>query len=780
MAVSDWAVISGGAAFIAFVAWFFFGASAARRSGSPPAAALEQAEFAIGGTHCPSCMLAVEKVLRRENGVADVAANFDTKLARVTYDPAAVTPERIASAVAKLGYTARKVTAHAGQQDVSEEQTQAEIRDLRARLIVSAVLSAPVVWLGMSHPPAHSPASALAQFALASGVLFYGGSRIYRSAWGAVLNRTSDMNVLIAVGTLAAYAFSAAAAFLPGLFRRCGVEPHLFYETAAVIVTLILFGKLLEARARSHTSDSVRKLLAMQPKTARVLRGGAEVEIPVEEVKAGDLVAVRPGERIPVDGIVRQGTSAVDESMISGESLPVDKKPGDKVIGATVNSTGAFTFEATQVGPDTVLAQIVWLMRQAQAAKAPVQRLADKVAAVFVPVVICIAAAAFVVWFVFGPQPSLSLALTASVAVLIIACPCALGLATPAAVTVGTGRGAELGILIRRPEVLETSGRLTAVVLDKTGTVTEGRPAVTDLRPVNGIDGSELLRLAASAEKASEHPLGQAVVRAAVERGIELDEPQNFEAVPGGGVRAQAGPGTVLVGTSKLLNQNSVKTDVLASIAGELARDGKTALYVAVNGEPAGVIAVSDTLKPGSARAVRRLKSLGLAVIMITGDNRHTAAAVARETGVDDFLAEVLPAEKAAKVAALQDAGHVVAMVGDGINDAPALAQADIGIALGSGTDVAIETSDITLVGGDLNGVPAAVELSRATVRTIKQNLFFAFIYNVLGIPIAAGVLYPITGTLLNPMIASAAMAASSVSVVSNALRLRRFSASRA
>jgi Cu+-exporting ATPase len=715
-------------------------------------------------------MISIEKVLRRTEGISDVTTNFDAKLASVTYDPSTVSTNKIAAQVAKLGYTAEPAVEESSLNDSADED---EVRDLTKRLAISAALTIPVVVLGMLH--VGGTPSRLVQFVLTSIVLFYGGWRIYKSAVGALTNRAGDMNVLIAIGTFAAYVYSAAATFFPSVFRAYGVEPHVYYETAAVIITLILTGKMLEARARSHTSDSIRKLISLRPKTARVLRDGSEVEVPVESLQVGDLVTVRPGERIPVDGIVRDGASAVDESMISGESVPLDKKPGDQVIGATINKTGSFNFEVTQVGANTVLAEIVRLMRQARATKVPIQRLADTVASYFVPVVICVAVAAFVVWFIAGPAPSITFALTTFVAVLIIACPCALGLATPAAVAVGTGRGAEAGILIRNPEALEVAGKLTTVLLDKTGTITEGKPALTDVVPAGGFDRDTLLRLAAAAEKPSEHPIGQAVVTAAERDALPLASAAGFEAFAGGGVKAQVESRTVLIGTDKLLTANSVDVSSLRSAADELMAHGKTVLFVAIDAGPAGVLAVADKAKPSSAQAVARLKSLGLEVVMITGDNPSSAQAVAREVGIDEVLAGVLPADKSAKVAELQSAGRTVAMVGDGINDAPALAQADLGIAIGSGTDIAIESSDITLISGDLRAAAASVELSRATMRTIKQNLFFAFVYNTLGIPIAAGVLYPVTGVLLSPMIASAAMAASSVSVVTNALRLRGF-----
>jgi len=550
-----------------------------------------------------------------------------------------------------------------------------------------------------------------------------------------------------------------------------------YFDTAAVIIVLILLGRLLEALAKGRTSEAIRKLVGLQAKTARVIRDGREQDIPVEEVRIGDLVLVRPGEKVPVDGVIREGYSAVDESMITGESLPVEKRKGDPVIGATLNKTGAFRFEATKVGKDTVLAQIIRLVEEAQGSKAPIQRLADRVAGVFVPIVIAIAIATFLVWWWLGPAPAALFGLLSFVAVLIIACPCALGLATPTAIMVGTGKGAEHGILIRGGEILEAAHRLTAVVFDKTGTLTEGRPSVTDLVARDGLTEAGLLSLAASLEKGSEHPLGEAIVREAEGRGLALSAADAFEAVPGRGVRGAVAGRKVLLGNERMLAEEGIAPGTLAAEAERLAAAGKTPMFVVVEGRASGIIAVADTLKAGSREAVERLHRLGLQVVMLTGDNRRTAEAIARSVGIDRVKAEVLPEDKVAVVKELQAEGQVVAMVGDGINDAPALAASDIGIAMGTGTDVAMEAADITLVKGDLRGVVTSIELSRRTLRTIKQNLFWAFIYNILGIPVAAGVLYPLFGVWLDhmPMIAAAAMALSSVSVVTNSLRLRRF-----
>jgi Cu+-exporting ATPase len=631
-----------------------------------------------------------------------------------------------------------------------------------------------------------------AQLALTLPVIFYSGWPFYQSAWTALRHRAADMNTLIATGTGAAFIYSLVVTIAPQLVAgtheaaltgmtdggaHVTVAP-VYYEAASVIIALILLGRLLEARARGKTSEAIKRLLGLQPRTARVVRAdGSEVDLPVEAVGVGDTVVVRPGERIPVDGVVTEGASAVNESMLTGESMPVEKTAGAEVIGATINGTGSFRFRATKVGRDTVLQQIVRMVEQAQGQRAPIARLADTVSGYFTPIVICIAIMAFVVWFIAAPLESrLSYALVSFVSVLIIACPCALGLATPTAVLVGTGRGAEHGILIKGGEALETAHRLTTIVLDKTGTITRGQPALTDVLTVEGFDEDELLRLAAAAERGSEHPVGEAIVRRAEERGLARAGVGKFNALAGHGVEAEIEGRRVLIGNLKLMSERGVAAlDDLQGRAAALTAAGKTAVYVAVDDAGAGVLAVADETKAESKEAVGALQKLGLEVVMITGDNRQTAEAVAREVGIGRVLAEVLPEGKAAEVRKLQAEGKRVAMVGDGINDAPALAAADIGIAIGTGTDVAIEASDITLIRGDLRGVVTAIALSRQTIKVIKQNLFWAFVYNTLGIPLAAGVFYPFTGWLLSPVVASAAMALSSVSVVANSLRLKRF-----
>ncbi|MDX6711087.1 MAG: P-type Cu+ transporter [Blastocatellia bacterium] len=595
------------------------------------------------------------------------------------------------------------------------------------------------------------------------------------------------MNTLIAIGTGTAYLYSVAATIEPGFFSGAmsrhpmpGIGPApmvpVYFEAASVIIALILLGRMLESRAKGQTSDAIRRLVGLQAKTARVVRDGQEIDIPVEEVVPGDLVIVRPGEKIPVDGVVEDGASAVDESMLTGESLPVEKTRGDEVFGATINKTGAFRFRATKVGKDTALQQIVKMVQEAQGSKAPIARLADVISGIFTPVVLCIAVATFVVWFVLAPvDVRFTMALVNFVSVLIIACPCALGLATPTAIMVGTGKGAENGVLIKGGESLETAHRLQTIVLDKTGTITKGEPSLTDVFPSGGVNEDELLRLVASAERGSEHPLGEAIVKGAMERGLLLSNASDFKALAGHGIAAQIDGHNLLLGNAKLMRDRAIELENFEKLVEELAIQGKTPIYVALDGRLAGLIAVADEIKPESREAIAAMQRLGLEVVMMTGDNKRTAEAVAKQVGISRVLAEVLPEGKAGEIKRLQNEKRIVGMVGDGINDAPALAQADVGIAIGTGTDVAIEASDITLIKGDLRGVVKAIELSKATIRTVKQNLFWAFAYNTIGIPVAAGLLYPFTGWLLSPIIASAAMSLSSVSVVTNSLRLRRF-----
>ena len=788
-----------------------------------------QVRFPVEGMTCASCVNRIERYLRKVDGVEQADVNLATESASVRYDPARVGLDDLARAVDAAGYEARldraegaragglaavdapfpvdfpsgmpaavdaasvaRPTAPAPPRAPSvahdgEEPSfaQRHLAETRRRLIVAAVLTAPLIvgLASMTVAPflPHVLTNPWLELALATPVQFYAGRGFYTGAWKVARHRATDMNTLIAVGTSAAYAYSVAAILFPGFFRAAGIgngnQPPLYFDTSSAIITLILLGRFLEARARSHTSDAIRKLIGLAPRSARVVRDGQEYDIPIDEVVVGDVVRVRPGEKVPVDGVVRDGLSSVDESMVTGESMPVTKGAGDEVIGGTMNGLGSFSFEARRVGRDTVLAQIVRLVQDAQGSKAPIQRLADAVTGYFVPAVLVVAAFTFVVWFVAGPQPAFNLALLNMVAVLIIACPCALGLATPTSIMVGTGKGAENGVLFRNAEALERLHQVRVVVLDKTGTLTEGRPRVTDLVRADGApDEKTIVRLAAAAERGSEHPLGEAIVRfAADERGLAVPDASGFASTSGQGIRASVDGRDVLVGRAGHLEMVGVDPSALRPAAEELASQGRTPVFVALDGRAVAVLAVADTLKGGSTAAVAELHRLGLQVVMLTGDNETTARAIARQAGVDRVLADVRPDEKAAQVRSLQSRGKLVAMVGDGVNDAPALAQADVGIAIGTGTDIAIESAAVTLMSGDLRGLVTAISLSRATMRNIKQNLFWAFAYNVALIPLAAGVFYPFTGILLDPILAAAAMALSSVTVVSNALRLRRF-----
>jgi P-type Cu+ transporter len=737
----------------------------------------ERLTIPIGGMRCASCAANIERALHKVEGVITAYVNFGTETAGVEYIPAQVEPAILRRAIKEAGYEPREVAAET-RVDREREARIEEIRTLRQKFIVSLVLSLPIFFGSMPTFFPWVPAwlqNPYVLLVLATPVQFWVGWQFYQGCWSALKHKTTDMNTLIAIGTSAAYGYSVVVTLVPEWFTRLGMGTHVYYDTAVMIITLIILGRLLEARARGRTSEAMRKLMGLRAKTARVLRHGKEADIPVEEVEIGDLVLVRPGEKVPVDGMITEGHSTLDESMLTGESIPVDKAPDDEVFGATLNKTGSFTLRAMRVGKETMLAQIIKLVEEAQGSKAPIQRLADYVASIFVPAVIGVAVVTFLVWALFGPEPALTFALLNFVAVLIIACPCALGLATPTAIMMGTGKGAEHGVLFKNSTSLETAHKLQAIILDKTGTLTQGQPTVTDVVTHNGFTEAEVLRLAAAAERGSEHPLGEAIVAAGRARDLALEEAHDFAALPGHGIRASVGARPVLIGNRKLMHDADISLGKLDEAAAQLASEGKTPIFVAVDGHGAGIIAVADTLKPHAQAAVTALHRLGLEVLMITGDNRRTAEAIGRQLGIDRVLAEVLPEEKATQVKQLQAQGKRVAMVGDGINDAPALAQADIGIAIGTGTDVAMEAADITLITGDVRGVVAAMQLSRRTMRTIKQNLFWAFIYNILGIPIAAGVLYPFFGVLLNPIFAAAAMAMSSVSVVSNSLRLRWF-----
>ncbi|HEY2739184.1 MAG TPA: heavy metal translocating P-type ATPase [Thermoanaerobaculia bacterium] len=771
----------------------------------------------VTGMTCAACQAGVQKALQRAPGVEDATVNLMTASAAVRFDPAATTPEALVEAIRATGYGAelprpeRTAFDEQAEHDRSEEE---EFHSLRRRALVSGavgalamILSVPLMMAGTHGGQVADPFMrwamtsmnpALARIVpwlyrvdpgvlswlllgLTVSVMVWAGRHFYTRAWASLRHRSADMNTLIAVGTGAAFLYSLVATVSPGSFTRHGLAPDVYYEAVVIIIALILTGNALEARAKSRTSAALRGLISLQPKTARVLRNdrnAVEADVPIDQVRSGDTVTVRPGERVPVDGEVLSGASAVDESMLTGEPMPVEKGPGARVIGGTINRTGAFRYRATTLGTDSVLARIVRLMRDAQGSRAPIQRLADRISAVFVPVVLGLAAVTFVIWYVAVPAGGAPLvrAFAAAVAVLIIACPCAMGLAVPTAVMVATGRGAQLGLLIKGGEALQRAGDVTTVVLDKTGTVTEGRPAVTDIvvPPEASRSSDDLLRLVASLEASSEHPLAEAIVRhAREERGLTLAAVEGFQSLTGLGAVGVVDGAALAVGNAALLAEYAVPIDPLRETAERLAGEGKTAVFAAVDGALAGLLAVADPIKPTSRAAVETMKRMGLGIVLLTGDERRTAEAVARQAGIERVVAGVLPEGKVAEIERLQKAGEVVAMVGDGINDAPALARADVGIALGTGTDIAVEASDVTLMRGDLAGVATAIALSRRTMRTMKQNLFWAFVYNVISIPVAAGALYPAFGLQLSPILASAAMAFSSVSVVTNSLRLR-------
>ena len=739
---------------------------------------LKEKTFPIEGMSCASCVSRVEKALQGVEGVVSAAVNLATEEATIKYNPN-LDFANLQQAVEAAGY---KIILPEEAKETGEESRQlskkAEISKLRQKFTVSLVLGIIILlgsqeWIPFIRAIPQNIRFYLL-FALATPVQFWAGWQFYQGAWKVARHGSTNMDTLIAVGTSAAYLFSVAATFFPRVLTSRGIELAVYYDTAVLIVALILLGRYLEARAKGKTSEAIKKLMSLQAKTARVVRDGKEVNIPIEEVKVGDLVIVRPGEKIPVDGVIEDGHSSIDESMVTGESMPVTKAVGDEVIGSTINKSGSFKFKARKVGKDTVLAQIVKMVQEAQGSKAPIQRLADIIASYFVPTVIGIATLTFLVWYFFGGDQAFTFALVNFVAVLIIACPCALGLATPTAIMVGTGKGAENGILVKSGASLETAHKLNTIILDKTGTLTIGKPQVTDTITANSFSKDELLYLVASVEKSSEHPLAEAIASEARAKEIKLTDAKDFQAIAGHGVVAKVDKHTVTIGNLKLMEDQKISLNNLASQQQQLSSEAKTPVFAAVDNKIVGVFGIADAIKPNSSSAVKKLKQLGLEVIMITGDNRLTAKAIAAQAGIDNVLAEVLPADKAKKVKELQRQGKLVAMVGDGINDAPALAQADIGIAIGTGTDIAMETADITLMSGDLQGIVKAVLLSKKTMRTIKQNLFWAFFYNTVLIPLAAGVLYPFFGILLSPIFAAGAMASSSVTVVSNSLRLRR------
>jgi len=740
---------------------------------------MERITAPVRGMHCAACVGKVERALTAMAGVESASVNLATEQATVAFDPARTDLVRLREAVAAAGYELaepRPEPVPGEAVDGERAAREAALRREKVRFVVGAVLSAPVLLGGMPHVVPWVPAllqNPWLQLVLTTPVQVWVGWQFHQGFVHDLRYRTASMATLVSIGTNAAYLGSVAVTLWPHAFVSHGAMTY--YDVSAVVITLVVLGRWLEARARSRTSEAIRKLMTLAPRTARVIRDGVEADVPTAAVRVGDFVRIRPGERVPVDGVVTEGASTVDESMLTGESLPVEKAPEAKVFAGTVNRTGTFVFRAARVGSETTLARIIKLVAEAQGSRAPIQRLADRVAAVFVPIVLVIAALTFVAWWLVGPEPAGLVALTNAVAVLVIACPCAMGLATPTAIMVGTGRGAEFGVLIKSAAALELLHRVDTVVFDKTGTLTVGRPVVTDVVPVGAASEDEILALAAAVEQASEHPLGEAIVARAKERGLALPPIAEFTTVPGRGIDAMATDGRVLLGNRTLMDARGIDVRLLAGRVRELAAEGKTAVYLAFAGRLLGVIAAADVPKPDATRAVAALKRLGVSVAMLTGDHRLTAEAVARQARLDRVLAEVLPEDKAREIRALQAEGRRVAMVGDGINDAPALAQAEVGIAMGSGTDVAIDAADVTLMRGDLVGVVAAIELSRRTIRVIRENLVWAFGYNTILIPVAAGALYPLWGIQLSPILAGAAMAFSSVSVVTNSLRLKRW-----
>ena len=747
----------------------------------------ETTELGIEDMTCASCVGRVEKALRQIPGVIEANVNLATERARVRHSAGIVTTAMLEAAVEQAGYKARRLSAAtASSDDQDSERRENEARGLRRSLLIAALLTLPVFVLEMgSHliPAMHhwvlgvlgEQRNTYLQFVLTTLVLFGPGLRFFRKGVPALLRGAPDMNSLVSVGTAAAYGYSVVATFIPQVLPQG--TANIYFEAAAVIVTLILLGRTLEARAKGRTSQAIKRLVGLQAKTARVERNGETLEIPLDQVTTGDVVFVRPGEKIPVDGQVVEGASYVDESMITGEPVPVSKSVGAEVVGGTINKTGAFSFRVTKVGANTVLAQIIRLVEEAQGSKLPIQALVDKVTLWFVPAVMAAAALTFLIWLIFGPTPALTFALVNAVAVLIIACPCAMGLATPTSIMVGTGRAAELGVLFRKGEALQALRDVSVIALDKTGTLTKGRPELTDLVPAEGFDYDEVLALVAAVETRSEHPIAEAIVAAAKQRDIKIAAIEAFDATPGFGVSAKVSGRTVAVGADRFMTQLGLDVASFLPAAQRLGEQGKSPLYAAIDGRLAAVIAVADPIKETTPEAIKALHALGLKVAMITGDNAATASAIARQLGIDEVAAEVLPDGKVAALKQFRSHGARVAFVGDGINDAPALAEADVGLAIGTGTDVAIEAADVVLMSGDLRGVANAIALSQATIRNIKQNLFWAFAYNAVLIPVAAGMLYPINGTLLSPIFAAAAMALSSVFVLGNALRLKRFQA---
>jgi P-type Cu+ transporter len=729
--------------------------------------------FPIKGMHCASCVRLTERALKKTPGVKDAVVNLATAKATVEYDADECTPEQLADSIAKTGYT---LELNEKSEEIREEEKKKELSSLRIKVIASLVSGALILWGSFPGLMNTAPAflqNFFVQLLLATPIQFWAGLDFYRATIPALKNRTANMDTLVTIGTTVAYIYSAFVTFFPNVVMNLGLEPMPYFDVAVIVIGLILLGRYFEAKAKMGTSGAIKKLIGLQAKTARVIKDGKEVDLPVEEVAIGDVIRVRPGEKIPVDGIILDGESSVDESMVTGESIPVDKTKDDLVVGSTINKSGTFTFKATKVGSETMLAQIIKLVEEAQGSKAPIQRIADTISSYFVPIVIMLAFATFGIWYVLGPNPALLYALLNTVAVLIIACPCAMGLATPTAIMVGTGKGAESGILIKDAESLEIANKINTVVFDKTGTLTKGKPEVTDVIPLEG-SKEKLLSLAASVEKGSEHSLAEAIVKSAEDQGIKIEDVSKFKAIAGHGVEGLVGKRQVYFGNRKLMDREKISVDKHLKEIEKLEVEGKTVMMIVVDKKLAGFIAVADILKESAKEGVKNLQDKGLEVVMITGDNQRTAQAIAEKVGIKRVLAEVLPDQKEAEVRKIQAEGKKVAMVGDGINDAPALAAADVGIAMGSGTDVAIESADIVLVNKDIRSVASAIELSKKTMRTIKTNLFWAFGYNVILIPVAMGVLYPFWGILMNPIFASAAMALSSISVVGNSLLLKK------
>lgn len=732
--------------------------------------------FAIKGIHCASCVAIIEGSLKKVDGISSATVNLATEKATVTYDPTKVTDEKLSSAVSNVGYIAL-INEEVKTEDEEKVEKQKDLVRLRTKVIISLGLGALILWGSFPGLINTSPMilrNFWVQFILATPVQFWAGFTFYRATIAAIKHRTANMDTLVVIGTTVAYGYSVFVILFPHLVQKIGIEPMPYFDTTAIIIGLILLGRYFEAKAKAGTSEAIKKLIGLQAKTARVLRDGKEIDLSISEVIIGDIIRVRPGEKIPVDGIIVEGESSIDESMITGESIPTDKTKGDVVVGATMNKTGTFTFKATKIGGETMLAQIIKLVQEAQGSKAPIQRLADLVSSYFVPVVIMLAILTFAIWYIFGPAPTLLFAILNTVAVLIIACPCAMGLATPTAIMVGTGKGAEHGILIKDAESLEIAHKINTIIFDKTGTLTKGEPEVTDIIPVDKtINEDELLKLAGSIEKGSEHSLAEAIVKKAEEKQLILTKVEKFQAIPGHGVEGVIDGKRIVFGSKRLMDKEGIDISNAMSEITDMENNGKTVMMIGIGDKLVGLIAVADTIKESAKDGLIALQKLGIEVIMITGDNQRTANAIGQKLGITRILAEVLPDQKEREVRKIQAEGKVVAMVGDGINDAPALAAADVGIAIGTGTDVAIEAADITLINKDLKTVAVAIMLSKKTMRTIRMNLIWAFGYNIILIPVAMGALYPFFHILLNPIFASVAMATSSISVVGNSLRLK-------